>query len=89
MDVLVMSIEEVLRTYTPGSYDWSWEEEFNDLETRDFDYLQELIEDIRENGQKDPILLGDDGRVWEGHHRILVLQTLGQTHIRAAFGFSS
>ena len=43
-------LEEVLRTYTPGSY---------------------------------------DGRVWEGHHRILVLRTLGQTHIRAVFGFGS
>ena len=86
MDVLVMSIEEVLRNYVPGSHDWSWEEEFEDLKTRDFDYLQELLVDILTHGQREPILLGNDGRVWEGHHRILVLLDLGQTHIRATFG---
>lgn len=83
MPVFVISINELLRTFVPGSADWSWEEEFQDLETRDSELLREIEDSIRRYGQIEPIELGNDGRVWDGHHRILVMRRLDQTHIRA------
>ena len=83
MSVFVLSLEEVFRTYVPGSYDWSWEDEFEDLKTRELPYVESLCELIRTQGQIEPILLGEDGRVWDGHHRLLALSMLGQSHVRA------
>lgn len=66
---------DLLANYRPGSYDatlWTWEEEFAELFNRDTYDILALWKSVKENGILEPILLGDDGRVWDGHHRLTV-----------------
>lgn len=63
-----LATSALLGHYIPGSGDWGWEWEFV-LCCRD-DYFGALVEDIKANGIQAPVVLGDDGRVWDGHHRI-------------------
>lgn len=30
---------------------------------------------------KEPILLGDDGRVWDGHHRVCAAMYIGESSV--------
>lgn len=39
--------------------------------------LDELATSIQAEGIREPVLLGNDGRVWDGHHRIVVAMRLG------------
>lgn len=61
----------VMDLWRPGSGDWGWPFEVADLIRRDGPALADLIDSIREDGVREPVLLGDDGRVWDGHHRII------------------
>lgn len=64
------SYRRVLRNYLPGESD-TWDEEWRDI--RNWSTPEEwdrLIQDLDENGIEIPILLGGDGRVWDGHHRL-------------------
>lgn len=45
----------------------------------------QLIEAIRAEGIREPILLGNDGRVWDGHHRITVARHLGIRDVPVEF----
>lgn len=65
-----LSLDDILNNYRPGSHDWDWHREFTDLVTRDFQAIHELSLSIKEHGIQNPLLLGDDKRVWDGHHRI-------------------
>jgi ParB-like chromosome segregation protein Spo0J len=47
-----------------------------------------LITDIAANGVKEPLLLGDDGRVWDGHHRLFVARCLGIETLLVEYGHS-
>lgn len=67
-------IATVLNSYRPGSGDWTWACEFAEIGCRDD--LTELVNDIKANGIREPILLGNDGRVWDGHHRVMVAVAL-------------
>lgn len=42
-------------------------------------HYQKMLEDeIRKSGRIDsPVLLGNDGRIWDGHHRIVAARRLG------------
>jgi len=62
-----MAVAEVFR---PGSGDWDWSQELEDVKGLGNGF-EELVEDVQLNGVKEPVLLGADGRVWDGHHRIL------------------
>ena len=68
-------LDHLLGTFTVGSGDWAWQEEYDKLYERD--YQRQLTEKIRVNGITAPILLGSDGRVWDGHHRICAAMHLG------------
>lgn len=57
-----MAVSDLLSNYRPGSGEWGWEYEFNEIDRRLF---------------SNPILLGSDGRVWDGHHRIRLAVALG------------
>lgn len=50
-----MKVIDIIKNYRPGSRDWNWVDEFDEIEERLF---------------SQPILLGTDGRVLDGHHRI-------------------
>lgn len=73
-------LERVLTEFRPGSYPepWDWQMEHDDLwfgiSARRMDAL---ATSMQEEGQRDPILLGTDGRVWDGHHRVCVAMRLG------------
>lgn len=68
---------EVLVSHRPGSRDWTWADEAADLIERDGPALDELIRSVATEGVREPVLLGDDGRVWDGHHRIIAALIVG------------
>jgi hypothetical protein len=83
--IFMVSLDEVLREYRPGSYDppWSWDDEEENLLSRICvccgkpGHYQLMLEAyIRENGVPGAICLGTDGRVWDGHHRIIAAKRL-------------
>ncbi|MFD5708747.1 ParB N-terminal domain-containing protein, partial [Bacillus subtilis] len=57
-----------------GSQEWSWDEEWADLDRRHAEtgYLAKLEQEISENGITMPVLIGSDGRLWDGHHRLRI-----------------
>lgn len=77
-------VEEVLLRWRPGSRDWGWAEEFYHLlndpqqkETTAAVRLRVIEEGVGFIDGISPILLGSDGRVWDGHHRLCVARELG------------
>lgn len=78
-----MNLEQLMEWAAPGSYDWSWTYEFFSLyKTPRF---RALVEDIAENGINEPVLVGDDGRIWDGHHRICAAIELGLDLVPVTF----
>ena len=73
----MMAVQEILARWRPGSGDWDWPTEWASLARESGDHLVQLMEDIVANGVQRPVLLGDDGRVWDGHHRLMVASLLG------------
>lgn len=78
-EIQVWPLKRVLAEVRCGSEDWTWEEEWADLDRRHADtgYLTKLEEVIRENGITMPVLVGSDGRLWDGHHRLRLAVRLG------------
>lgn len=76
-------LSRILTEVAVGSGDWTWKEEFADLEQRHAEtgYLTKLEEQIRECGITMPVLIGSDGRLWDGHHRIYVALRLDFTEV--------
>lgn len=79
-----MNLKRLMKNYRPGSYDppWGWRDEASDLLPR---LESALIKDIAKNGILTPVLLGDDGRVWDGHHRIVIALSLGLSSVPVEF----
>lgn len=71
------------RVFSVGSGDWDWQTEY-DLLARKRHTLR-LMDSIRADGIREPILLGSDGRVWDGHHRIVAATKLGFSHVPVVF----
>lgn len=76
----VMRVSDLLKQYTPGE-DHSWEDEFEELRGRNSRALFELLTSIEQIGMVTPILLGDDGRVWDGHHRLCIAYDMRFSHV--------
>jgi len=72
-------LSDLLAGWAPGSYDdrWTWNDEREWLWHCHREQMVDLIADISANGVKEPVLLGDDLRVWDGHHRICAAIELG------------
>ena len=66
-----MPLADVLDRWIDGE-GHGWVTEAVWLLTHDRQRMNELIASIRQHGILEPILLGTDGRVWDGHHRIVV-----------------
>jgi len=75
----VWPLARVLTEVRCGSQDWTWDEEWADLDRRHAEtgYLDKLTEDIRTNGITMPVLIGTNGRLWDGHHRLRIAVRLG------------
>jgi hypothetical protein len=82
-----LSASEVVRRWSPGSADWSWAQEFADLLRTRPDEMADLVLDVGRRGVQEPILLGDDDRVWDGHHRIFAA-LLTDSRLPVYFGFT-
>jgi len=73
----LLTVAEAMQQWRPGSHDWTWEDESRDLWKRDRQKMAALASSIRWSGlreaeaDEEPITLGNDGRVWSGHHRLL------------------
>lgn len=70
-----MNLGRVLKEYRDGD-ETSWSQEFAYLRTHHARRIAELTVSIAIEGQRDPVMLGGDGRVWDGHHRLCVLDAL-------------
>ena len=73
--------------WRPGSRgdDWTWAEEYVELTERPATFEIErrvLAEGIGFMDHIAPILLGDDGRIWDGHHRIVLAMKYGIGWVR-------
>lgn len=70
-----MPLASIVAFWRPGSFDWTWKEEFEDLVHDPVtDRVRERValEGIGFMDHIAPVLLGNDGRVWDGHHRICI-----------------
>lgn len=76
-------LDHLLGVYAVGSGDWSWQDEHDNL--IDQPGTQKLLARIRDEGIREPILLGTDGRVWDGHHRIVIAMHLGLDSVPVEF----
>ncbi|MFF7335410.1 ParB N-terminal domain-containing protein [Streptomyces sp. NPDC008150] len=77
--VEVWPLARLLAEVRCGSEDWSWEEEWADLDRRHAGdgYLETLERQIRARGITTPVLVGSDGRLWDGHHRLRIAVRVG------------
>lgn len=62
-----------------------WEHEFAWLWSNQQAYMDMLATSIQETGIHMPILVGNDGRVWDGHHRLAVAHKLGLETVPVQF----
>lgn len=86
---LKLALQTLLDCWRVGSGDWTWAEELIVLRgTPDHgSRTNALIEDIKERGIQTPILLGTDGRVWDGHHRVIAAMILGLENVPVEFAW--
>lgn len=62
---------------------WTWDDEARDLTTRTPEYQAGIVARVQRDGINygseygAHICLGNDGRVWDGHHRICAALALG------------
>lgn len=78
--VRTMSPQEIMSAYRPGSHPepWNWLNEMLDIARRDSVQMESMF---KGEPSTDPVLLGNDGRVWDGHHRIIVALLRGDASI--------
>lgn len=70
-----MLLADLLRDYGDGD-EHGWNVEFAYLRSEHADQMRDLTAAIARDGIKTPVLLGSDGRVWDGHHRLCAAATL-------------
>lgn len=82
-------LSSLLVVFQPGDYpERSWSEEFEWLWKNDAHRMKSIKRQVKEHGLDsfdDPILLGSDGRVWDGHHRLAVAMKLGIKEVPVIF----
>lgn len=82
-----MSLSDVLRDYRDGD-ERGWEIEFEDLWCEHGHRMDRLYKSVQLVGIREPILLGNDGRIWDGHHRLAVAWRLGLNMVPVRFASS-
>lgn len=75
-----MPLADLFANYKDGD-EHGWATEFHLLMGCHALELKALLESVRQDGIKKPILLGNDGRVWDGHHRLCVAKALGLSDV--------
>lgn len=77
-------LPSLLTVFTPGD-DMTWPEQFEWLRVHHSTRLRMLAKEIKAEGIREPILLGSDGRVWDGHHRLAVAMRLDIKQVPVVF----
>lgn len=62
-----------------------WAVEYGRLWLEQKPYMDKLRESVEAEGIRRAILVGSDGRVWDGHHRVCVAISLGLDEIPIVF----
>lgn len=75
-----MSLQEIFTSYQDGD-GVGWPGALAWVRTYHAAKIADLTIDIAKNGFKEPIYLGHDGRVWDGHHRLAVAEALNWKHV--------
>jgi hypothetical protein len=75
-----MELNKLLEDYLDGD-EVGWRETFEELRVKQGHRIRVLTRQILDRGIVDPNMLGDDGRIWDGHHRIYIAFVLGFTHV--------
>ncbi len=70
-DVHFVRTRDLLQDWRDGE-DHGWRREFAWLARHDLPAVIRLAVSVLRDGIREPVLLGGDGRVWDGHHRIFV-----------------
>lgn len=78
--VSVMPLIVLLDKYRDGD-EHGWATEFDWIRKNHREILDRLMVSIEANGIREPVSLGNDGRVWDGHHRLCAAWILGITDI--------
>lgn len=83
----MMRLDDLLTRWRPGSQndEWDWDDEYDWCWGHHQAAMADLVADIARNGIREPVLLGDDGRVWDGHHRIAAAIHLFLTEVPVVF----
>lgn len=81
---VMLPLAAVLAGWRDGD-EHGWEVEFDQLRSDQRDYLDTLASSVQEVGIRLPILLGSDGRVWDGHHRLCVADELALASVPCEF----
>lgn len=74
----IYKISDILTTVTPGD-PHSWETEFKLLwGSNHWVLTMEILDSISKYGfqKSEPIVIGTDGRLWDGHHRLVAAHAL-------------
>ena len=79
-----MDLYTLLALYKDGD-ERGWSDEFADLWTRDWPAMYDLCDSVNQYGVRNPILLGNDGRVWDGHHRLAAATNMGLVTVPVEF----
>lgn len=80
----MMPTDAVLRDYRDGD-ELGWYTEFENLHRYHKARLDEIAMSACTEGIRVPILLGNDGRVWDGHHRLCVADGMGIEYVPVQF----
>jgi ParB-like chromosome segregation protein Spo0J len=77
-------LQDVLDNYQDKG-DRGWETLFRNLRVESNEEIDNLATSIQEEGIKEPIILGEDGYVWEGRSRLCVADMLGIERVPVLF----
>lgn len=61
-----------------GSCEHAWTDEIAWCWENEPDYMAALVGAIERDGQRKPVMIGDDDRLWDGHHRVAAADRLGR-----------
>lgn len=79
-----MDLYTLLALYKDGD-EKGWSDEFAELWNYDTQKMYDLSDSVNEHGVRNPILLGNDGRVWDGHHRLEAATNMGLVTVPVEF----
>lgn len=85
---VMLPLRAVLAGWRDGD-EVGWEIEFAWLRSERQEYIDMLATSVQETGIRLPVLLGSDGRVWDGHHRLCVADMLAMDTVPCEFADSS